>query len=386
MESQRGTTMIEQSFDCYSAGFQDSLDELPDCFTITDPYISGNPIVYASSGFLEMFGYSKYEVIGRNGRIFQGPKTNRRSVLEVREAIREERDIQISLLNYRKDGTPFWMLFHMCPVFDEKDGRVIHFLGVQVPILRRPKPSGAGLNLCQDGAGCRESVLRCYRREVHSMSVERALSLASGSGLDFTGVDVDGPCDASDLEKRKSTAVIDNILTVLVHDGESTGRLVHGKRRSQPGTGQLGASLNISLGRIKQSFVLTDANLPDMPIVFASDNFLKLTGFSRNELLGYNCRSFSGMDTDSSSQFRIKECIQNEQPCTLRMLNYRKDGTSFWLHISPVRNASGKVAYFVAVEGEDNNETKENQGLRQRGVVAAVKVAVRGLSMSVRTC
>ncbi|XP_015160862.1 protein TWIN LOV 1-like isoform X3 [Solanum tuberosum] len=325
MESQRGTTMIEQSFDCYSAGFQDSLDELPDCFTITDPYISGNPIVYASSGFLEMFGYSKYEVIGRNGRIFQGPKTNRRSVLEVREAIREERDIQISLLNYRKDGTPFWMLFHMCPVFDEKDGRVIHFLGVQVPILRRPKPSGAGLNLCQDGAGCRESVLRCYRREVHSMSVERALSLASGSGLDFTGVDVDGPCDASDLEKRKSTAVIDNILTVLVHDGESTGRPVHGKRRSQPGTGQLGASLNISLGRIKQSFVLTDANLPDMPIVFASDNFLKLTGFSRNELLGYNCRSFSGMDTDSSSQFRIKECIQNEQPCTLRMLNYRRN-------------------------------------------------------------
>ncbi|XP_015062696.1 protein TWIN LOV 1-like isoform X2 [Solanum pennellii] len=383
MLSQRGS-MIEHSFDCFSAGFQESLDELPDCFTITDPYISGNPIVYASRGFLEMFGYSKYEVIGRNGRIFQGPKTNRRSVLEVREAIREERDIQISLLNYRKDGTPFWMLFHMCPVFDEKDGRVIHFLGVQVPIFRRPKPSGVGLNLCQDVAGCRESVLRCYRREVHSMSVERALSLVSGSGLDFT--DVEGPCDANDLEKRKATAVINNILTVLVHDGESTGRLVNGKRHSQPGTGLLGASLNISLGRIKQSFVLTDANLPDMPIVFASDNFLKLTGFSKNEVLGYNCRSFSGTETDSSSQFRIKECIQNEQPCTLRMLNYRKDGTSFRLHISPVRNASGKVAYFVAVEGEDSNETKENQGLRQRGVVAAVKVAVRGLSMSVRTC
>ncbi|KAK4339265.1 hypothetical protein RND71_040727 [Anisodus tanguticus] len=117
MESQRGIS-IEQSFDCYSAGFQESLDQLPDSFTITDPYVSGNPIVYASRGFLEMFGYSKYEVIGRSGRIFQGPKTNRRSVLEVREAIREERDIQISLLSYRKDRTPFWMLFHMCPVFD----------------------------------------------------------------------------------------------------------------------------------------------------------------------------------------------------------------------------------------------------------------------------
>lgn len=372
--------MIEQSFDCYSTGFQESLDQLPYSFTITDPYISGNPIVYASRGFLEMFGYSKYEVIGRNGRIFQGPKTNRRSVLEVHEAIREERDIQISLLNYRKDGTPFWMLFHMCPVFDEKDGRVIHFLGVQVPILRRPKPSGTRLNLCQDGAGCRESVLRCYRREVYSMNVERELSLASGSALGFTGVDVEGPCDASDLEKRKAAAVVSNILTMMIHYIESTGRLVRGKRCSPS---LLGASLNVSLGRIKQSFVLTDANLPDMPIVFASDNFLKLTGFSKDEVLGYNCRSFSAINTDSSLQFRIKECFQKEQPCTLRMLNYRKDGTSFWLHISPVRNASGKVAYFVAVEGEDNSE---NQGLRQRGVVAAVKVAVRGMSMGVTTC
>ncbi|XP_016572647.1 protein TWIN LOV 1 isoform X2 [Capsicum annuum] len=79
-----------------------------------------------------------------------------------------------------------------------------------------------------------------------------------------------------------------------------------------------------------------------MPIVFASDTFLKLTGFSKDEVLGYNCRSLSVINTDSSSQFCMKECIQNELPRTVRMY-YRKDGTSFWLHISPVRNASGKV-------------------------------------------
>ncbi|PHU07447.1 Lysine-specific demethylase 8 [Capsicum chinense] len=47
----------------------------------------------------------------------------------------------------------------------------------------------------------------------------------------------------------------------------------------------------------------TDANLPDMPIVFASDTFLKLIGFSKDEVLGYNCRSLSMINTDSSSQF-----------------------------------------------------------------------------------
>lgn len=40
----------------------------------------------------------------------------------------------------------------------------------------------------------------------------------------------------------------------------------------------------------------------------------------------------------------------------------------------------------VAVESEDNSETKEKKGLRQHGVVAAVKVAVRGFSMGVSTC
>ncbi|PHT51678.1 Lysine-specific demethylase 8 [Capsicum baccatum] len=175
------------------AEFLESLDQLPGCFTITDPYISGNPIVHASWGFLEMFGYSKYE----------------------------------------------------------KDMRLIHLLGFQVSILRRPKTSRVGLNLCQDGAGCRESVLRCYRRGVYSMSMERELPVTLGSSLEFIG-------------------------------------------------------------------------------------------FSKDEVLGYNCRSLSMINTDSSSQFWMKECIQNEQQHTVHMY-YRKDETSFWLNISPVRNASGKT-------------------------------------------
>ncbi|XP_031100222.1 protein TWIN LOV 1 isoform X4 [Ipomoea triloba] len=326
MESQLG--LIEQSFNVrYSSLVRDALDSLPDSFTITDPSISGHPIVYASAGFLKLFGYSKDEVIGRNGRAFQGPKTDRRSVMEIREAIREERAIQISLLNYRKDGTPFWMLFHMSPVFSE-DGRVIHFVAVQVPILKRQRRvSGCGegrngINLCQDGAGFREPVFRCCRRDVCLNSVSQpgpALSQYSVSELDYPEPEVDDPCEASDLEKRKSTAALNNILSVLMNYSELTGRSVSGKRCSPPRAGLLGASLTLSLGRIKQSFVLTDPHIPDMPIVYASDAFLRLTvGYSRDEVLGRNCRFLSGLDTDSLTQFQIKECIRTEQLCTKR--------------------------------------------------------------------
>nr|AML77360.1 putative LOV domain-containing protein [Akania lucens] len=377
--------LIEQSFNSrYSLWVREALDEFTDNFTITDPCISGHPIVFASRGFLKMTGYSKQEVIGKNGRIFQGPKTNRRSVMEIREAIREERKVQVNLLNYRKDGTPFWMLFHMTPVFGKEDGRVIHFVAVQVPISRKQRRNGVGLS--EDGSGLREMVFGSCRREVCSDSL---VDLGRGLLLDSNTreLESDEHCEASDLEKRRAATAIDNILSVLTHYSESIDRLVCEKRCCLPGVGFLSSSLNISLGRIKQSFVLTDPHLPDMPIVYASDAFLRLTGYDRHEVLGCNCRFLSGVETDSSTLHRIKESIQSERACTVRILNYRKDKSSFWnlLHISPVRNASGKIAYFVGVQMEEGCKNQDRLGLspemRQLSAVGAVKVAVRSLSM-----
>ncbi|WCJ18530.1 Protein TWIN LOV 1 [Euphorbia peplus] len=82
--------------------------------------------------------------------------------------------------------------------------------------------------------------------------------------------------EASEAEKRRASITINNILSVLIHYSESTGKSVCGKRCSLPGAGLISLSLNLSLGRIKQSFVLTDPHLPNLPIVYASDAFLKL--------------------------------------------------------------------------------------------------------------
>nr|AML77195.1 putative LOV domain-containing protein [Oxera neriifolia] len=384
MESQLG--IFKHSFDSrYSNWAREALDELPDCFTITDPCISGHPIVFASNEFLKMVGYSKDEVIGKNGRIFQGPETDRRSVMEIREAIRAEKSVEISLLNYRKDGRPFWVLFQMCPVFGKEDGRVINFVGVQVPILRKVRSEK---KLCKDGTGFGDSVFRSCRREV-CLDRVWAVSVESVGSHDDREDEINEPCESSELEKTKANTAINNILSVLTHYSELTGRLVCRKRDFSTGNDHLLSSLNISLGRIKQSFVLTDALLPDLPIVYASEAFLKLTGYARNEVLGRNCRFLSGTDTDLATQFQIKECIRIQQACTVRILNYRKDGTSFWnfLHISPVRNATGKVAFFVGVQIDDGCKNQERQSpeTRQLGVVGAVKVAVRGLSMGAGT-
>nr|AML78249.1 putative LOV domain-containing protein [Chlorogalum pomeridianum] len=287
--------------------------------------------------------------------------------MEIREAIRAERTVQLSLLNYRKDGTPYSILFHLCPVFVE--GRVIHFLAVQVPIARRSRSGRRGLVF----GACRDEV-----RE------ELGFRLDSFEDTDNRGLEAEELREASDFERQKATNAAKNILSILKYYRKHRDRLLCGKSCSLASVVPLNSSLNISLGRIKQSFVLTDPYLPDMPIVYASDAFLSLTGYSRHEVLGQNCRFLNGPDTDVEALQEIHDSIRAEQACTVRVLNYRKDESSFWnlLHISPVRNAAGKIAFHVRVQINENS--KDVHGLspemRQLSAVAAVKVAVRSLS------
>ncbi|XP_020881304.1 protein TWIN LOV 1 isoform X2 [Arabidopsis lyrata subsp. lyrata] len=361
----------------YTLWITEALEELPHNFTITDPFISGHPIVFASLGFLKMTGYSREEVIGRNGKVFQGPKTNRRSIMEIREAIREERSVMVSLLNYRKSGSPFWMLFHMSPVFGRDDGKVINFVAVQVPISgQEHRKLGV---MSSDHS---ELVFGSCRREVCFGSFVHQNRASPVECDDEQGLEDWEHCEASESEKLKAVEAVNNVLSILTRYSELSGRLVCGKRYCLRGVDCLSSSLVISLGRIKQSFVLTNPCLPDMPIIYASDAFLTLTGYKRQEVLGQNCRFLSGVDTDSSVLYEIKECILKGQSCTVQILNYRKDKSSFWnlLHISPVRNASGKTAYFVGVQVEAscrNTESKElRPETRQLRVVGAVRFAV----------
>ena len=98
--------------------------------TIADARLPDNPLIYANAGFERLTGYSVSDVLGRNCRFLQGPGTDPEAVAALRTAIREKRAITVQLLNYRKDGTPFWNRLSITPVLDAS-GTVTHFIGVQ---------------------------------------------------------------------------------------------------------------------------------------------------------------------------------------------------------------------------------------------------------------
>ena len=103
---------------------------------VTDPAQDDNPIVFCNVAFQNLTGYSKEEIVGRNCRFLQGPDTDAESISKVRASIRDGHDIDIDLLNYRKDGSTFWNALYMSPVRD-KEGVVRFFFASQLDVTDR---------------------------------------------------------------------------------------------------------------------------------------------------------------------------------------------------------------------------------------------------------
>jgi non-specific serine/threonine protein kinase len=92
--------------------------------------------VFASDGFLDFTGYTREEILGRNCRFLQGERTDKRAVQEIRSAVDEGRECTVRLLNYTKQGKPFWNMFTLAPVRDEL-GKIRFLAGIQVDVTVR---------------------------------------------------------------------------------------------------------------------------------------------------------------------------------------------------------------------------------------------------------
>lgn len=107
--------------------------ELSCGIVISDAQAFDNPIIYCNQSFLEITGYSQSEVIGRNCRFLQGTDTDPNAIAQIRQSIREGKEVQVVLKNYRKDRTFFWNNLTISPLRDAS-GVVTHFIGVQIDI------------------------------------------------------------------------------------------------------------------------------------------------------------------------------------------------------------------------------------------------------------
>ncbi|KAG1337968.1 putative Phototropin-1 [Cocos nucifera] len=118
-----------------SEGLRDALSAFQQTFVVSDATKPDHPIMYASAGFFKMTGYPAKEVIGRNCRFLQGAGTDPAEIAKIREALAAGTNYCGRILNYKKDGTPFWNLLTIAPIKDE-EGNVLKFIGMQVEVSK----------------------------------------------------------------------------------------------------------------------------------------------------------------------------------------------------------------------------------------------------------
>ncbi len=113
------------------------IDNSPVASVISNPRLPDNPIVAVNEKFMELTGYDRDEIIGRNCRFLAGPGTEPWLTEEIRRGVREKTSVLVEILNYKKDGTPFRNAVLVAPIYNQQD-ELDYFLGSQVEI-----PDGA---------------------------------------------------------------------------------------------------------------------------------------------------------------------------------------------------------------------------------------------------
>nr|AHZ63860.1 phototropin [Welwitschia mirabilis] len=426
MRTSDGSGRGSDSFLRISKDAKDALSTLQQTFVVSDATKRDCPIVYASPGFFQMTGYSPKEVIGRNCRFLQGSGTDPDEISKIREAVAKGSSYCGRLLNYKKDGTPFWNLLTVNPIKDES-GKVLKYIGMQVEVskytegskngalrpnglpeslirydarqkemavgsvtevvqaVRNPRlivqqktrlpphPSEEGRQLvCDDTSGPKEN------QKTKSFSLNQT-SIGSGSKdplmrrktmpgtgtyqrksdrSSFTGFSGKGSNNANNIACKPMI----NPDIPVSKDEEKSDSLELEEREKEA---RQGIDLATTLERIQKNFVITDPRLPDNPIIFASDSFLELTEYTREEVLGRNCRFLQGPETDQATVSKIRDAVREQREVTVQLINYTKSGRKFWnlFHLQPMRDQKGELQYFIGVQldGSEHVEPLQNR-------------------------
>jgi PAS domain S-box-containing protein/LPXTG-motif cell wall-anchored protein len=177
--------------------------------TEAEPIDANGPrILYVNEAFTKMTGYSKEEVIGKTPRILQGPNSDRAELDRLRRALEKWETCEIEIINYKKNGEPFWINISVAPVAN-KDGWYTHWIAIEKDITYRKK---AEEELRQKNEemkqlsvylkNVREEERKYIAREVH----DELGQLASALKIDIDWLNIKNPSMEDNGKMRMSHA------------------------------------------------------------------------------------------------------------------------------------------------------------------------------------
>ncbi|MEQ8548952.1 MAG: PAS domain-containing protein [Cyclobacteriaceae bacterium] len=390
-------------------------------------------IEYVNAGFEKITGYKLAEVKGRKpGSFLQGPNTDPAHVQAIRDGLASRRPFEQEILNYGKNGIPYWLSISITPIFSDS-GTLDKFIAIERDItaqkateeqfrtlslvasktdnaviitnsngliewvnegferiteykLEEVKGRKPGTFL-QGEKTSQEDILeirnllktgRPFSHQIYNYSKTGRgywLSLSITPIFDNSGKIEKFIAIESDITDRK-------ILEDEIKESEDQMRSIMDQQfeasealliKEAELTKALEESQNLSLvaSKTDNAVIITDK---EGRLQYANAGFEKITGYTIDEVRGTKPGKFlQGPETDPNHIQAIREGLLSKKPFTQEILNYSKKGKPYWLSISitPILDSHGEVEKFIAIESDITERKAEEEQIQNLSIVAS---------------
>ena len=125
--------------------------------------------------------------------------------------------------------------------------------------------------------------------------------------------------------------------------------------------------LSAILDECVNGVTLADPDLEDAPIVYANKAFECLTGYSKEEIIGKNCRFLQGNDREQSARYQLSAAIKEHTSVEVTLRNYKKNGDLFYnsLKIVPLIDRKQRVIYYLGVQYDITQQITSADEIKQ---------------------
>nr|BAE20158.1 neochrome [Mougeotia scalaris]BAE20163.1 neochrome [Mougeotia scalaris] len=392
-------------------------------FLVTDATKEDYPVIFCSEAFSLLSGYKAEDLLGGSCRKLEGYETDELEVSRFLEALEAGSQYSGRQLHYKSDGSPFWDLVTSAAVQDEFDNVVNHVIVYQEvakyaegqlpqgkPSIAMASPStekGFPVSLIRYDGRLKEKSTRKVNEIVQAMKnpsrakvdgpltpgrqggIAEELKIPMPASPDFSRPQVrHGSIDHSkpSVKPARRRSVVDILMGKPKEEAEAARRgavsteepkvSMDGSDSGKKRRAAKGIDFGTTLERIEYSFLVTDPRLDENPIIFMSDEYIRLTAYTREEHIGGELIYLDGDNTSTSDVRKIRSAAQNNKELSMQFLAYKKNGDTFWAlyHFSMVKDSDGTVLYIVNVV-KDLGKSMVDDAAFKKAVAKAEKEA-----------
>ena len=369
-----------------------AVDQSPTAVLISN---KAGVIEYVNNSFTRLTGYAASELIGRNPSLLRSNHTARDQYERLWETIQNGREWRGEIEDRKKNGEIYWALETITPLRDAR-GEITHYLAIQQDITEQKRDKEA---LVESEARFRH-VAEMTGEWLWEQDPSGRYVYSSGAVRDILAFEPEEILGRNylDLQVGNDETSPPPIMAAGISPDRLRpfSRLVNKYRRKdgrEVYTESSGAPIFDDQGRLvkwrgvdhditaRKAFedalrlrdraiesvhvgiAISDGRAPGNPNIYVNPALCRMTGYTREELLGKSMRLLRGPETDLAALQQIRDAIAAGRDCEITLRNYRKGGAPFWneLLISPVVDESGKITHYIGIHTDVTERRKADE-------------------------